>query len=159
MVVVFLLYSGISKLSPISLVQLSHFRVFATHGLQHQASLSITNSQILLKFMPTKFVVSSNRLVLCHSLLLHLIFPSIRVFPVSQFFTLHGQSIGASASAPFFSMNIQVWFPSGWTGWLSLQSKGLSKVFNTTVQKHHFFGAQLCLWSNSHIYTWLLGKP
>ena len=52
-------------------------------------------------------------------------------------------------------MNIQDWFPLGWTGWISLQSKGLSRVFNTTVQKHHFFGAQLSLWPNSHIHTWL----
>ena len=57
-------------------------------------------------------------------------------------------------------MNIQDWFPLGWTGWISLQSKGLSRVFsNTTVQKHQFFGTQLSLWSNSHIHTWLLEKP
>ena len=71
-----------------------------------------------------------------------------------------GQSIGASASASVLPMNIQDWFPLGWTGWISLQSKGLSRVFsNTTVQKHQFFNAQLSLWSNSHIHTWLLEKP
>ena len=75
-------------------------------------------------------------------------------FPVSHFFTSGGQSIGVSASTSFLPMNIQDWFPLGWTGWISLQSKGLSRVFsNTTVQKHQFFGAQPSLWSNSHPYT------
>ena len=78
----------------------------------------------------------------------------------SQFFISGGQSIKASASASVFPMNIQDWFPLGWTGWISLQSRGLSRVFsNTTVQKHQFFDAQLSLWSNSHIHTWLLEKP
>ena len=81
-------------------------------------------------------------------------------FPVSQFFTSGGQSIGPSASASVLPMNIQDWFPLGWTGWISLHSKGLSTVFsNTTVQKHQFFSTQPPLWSNSHIRTWLLGKP
>ena len=67
-------------------------------------------------------------------------------FPVSQFFTSGGQNIGVSASAPVLPMNIQDWFPLKWTGWISLQSKGLSRVFsNTTVQKHQFFCAQLSL--------------
>ena len=80
-------------------------------------------------------------------------------FPTSQFFTLGGQNIGASALASVLPMNIQDWFPLGWTGWISLQSKGLSRVFsNTTVQKHQFFGAQLSSQSNSHIHTWLLEK-
>ena len=71
-----------------------------------------------------------------------------------------GQSIGISASAPVLPMNFQDWFPLGWTGWISLQSKGHSRVFfNTTVQKHQFFGAQLSLQFNSHIHTWLLEKP
>ena len=81
-------------------------------------------------------------------------------FPVSQFFSLGGQSIGTSASASVFPMNIHDWFPLGLTGLISLQSKGLSRVFsNTTIQKHQFLGAQLSLWSNSHIHTWLLEKP
>jgi len=72
---------------------------------------------------------------------------------MSQFFALGGQSIRASASAPVLPMNIQDWFPLEWTGWISLQSKGLSRVFsNTTVQKHQNFGIQLSLWSNSHPY-------
>ena len=71
-----------------------------------------------------------------------------------------GQRIGASASALVLPKYIQDWFPLGWTGWICLQSKGLSRVFsNTTVQKHEFFGTQLSLWSNSHIHTWLWEKP
>ena len=87
-------------------------------------------------------------------------FPPSGSFPVSQFFTSGGQRIGVSASASVLPMNIHDWFPLGLTGWISMQSKGLSRVFpNTTVQKHQFFGAQLSLWFNSHIHTWLLEKP
>ena len=86
-------------------------------------------------------------------------FPASGSFPVSQFFTSGDQRIEVSASS-VRPMNIQDWFPLGWTGWISLQSKGLSTVFsNNTVQKHQFFGAQLSLLSNSHIHTWLLEKP
>ena len=81
-------------------------------------------------------------------------------FQMSQFFASGGQSIGISASALVLPMNIQDWSPLGWTGWISLQSKGLSRVFsNTAVQKHQFFGAQLSLQSNFHIHTWSLEKP
>ena len=81
-------------------------------------------------------------------------------FPISQLFAWSGQSIGVSASAAVLPMNTQDWSPLGWTGWISLQSKGLSRVFsNTTLQKHRFFGAQLSLQSNSHIHTWPLEKP
>ena len=87
-------------------------------------------------------------------------FPSWESFLMSQFCTLGGQSIGASPSALVSPMNIQDWFPLGWTGLISLQSKGLSRVFSkTTVQKHQFFSAQFSLWSNSYISTWLLEKP
>ena len=73
-------------------------------------------------------------------------FPASGSFPVSQFFTSRGQSFGGSASASVLPMNVQDWFPLGWTGWISLQSKGLSRVSsNTTVQKHQFFGTQLSL--------------
>ena len=79
-------------------------------------------------------------------------------FPMSQFFATGGQSIGVSASALVLPMNIQDWFPLGWDG-ISLQSKGLSRVFfNTTVQKYQFFSAQLSLYSNSYIHTWLLER-
>ena len=81
-------------------------------------------------------------------------------FPVSQFFVSGGQSIGVSASASGLLLNIQDWFPLRLIGWISLQSKGLSRVFsNTTVQKHQFFSAQLSSQSNSHIHTWPLEKP
>ena len=87
-------------------------------------------------------------------------FPALGTFQMNQFFTSGGQSIGVSASTSVLPVNIQDWFPLGWTGWTSLQSKGLSRVFsNTAVQKHQFFSAQLSLYSNSHIHTWLLEKP
>ena len=85
-------------------------------------------------------------------------FPASESFQMSQLFTSGGQNIGVSASASVLPMNIQDWFPSGWTGWISLQSKGLSRVFsNITVQKHQFFNA--FLYSKSHIHTWPLEKP
>ena len=87
-------------------------------------------------------------------------FPALGSFPMSWFFSPGGQSIEVSASASVPPMNTQDWSPLEWTGWISLQSKGLSRVFsNTTVRKHQFFSAQLSLWSNSHIHTWLLEKP
>ena len=86
-------------------------------------------------------------------------FPASVSFQMSQFFASGGQSIGVLTPTSVLPMNIQDWFPLGWTGWISLQSKGLSRVFsNTMVQKHQFFSAQLSLWSNSHIHTWLLEK-
>ena len=86
--------------------------------------------------------------------------PASVSFPMSQLFALDGQSIGVSASASVLPMNTQHWSPLGWTGCISLQSKGLSRVFsNTTVQKHQSFSAQLSSQSNSHIHTWPLDKP
>ena len=87
--------------------------------------------------------------------------PASGSFPMSQLFAWGGQSIGVSASASALPMNIQDWSPLEWIGSISLQSKGLSRVFfsNTTVQKHQFFGAQLSSQSNSHIHTWPLEKP
>ena len=86
--------------------------------------------------------------------------PASESFPMSQLFAWGGQSTGVSASASVLPMNTQDWFPLEWTGWISLKSKGLSRVFsNTTVQKHQFFGAQLSSQSNSHIHTWPLEKP
>ena len=112
-----------------------------------QASLSITNSRSLLKLMFIKLgchpTISSS--VVPFSFCLQS-FPASGSFPMSQFFPSGGQSIGVSASALDLPMNIQNWFPLGWTGWISLQPKGLSRVFsNTTVQKHQFFSAQLSL--------------
>ena len=85
-------------------------------------------------------------------------FIASRCFPMSRFFASSGQSIRASATV--LAMNIQDWFPLGLNGLISLLSKGLSRIFSsTTIWKHHFFGAQPSLWSNSHIHTWLLEKP
>ena len=87
-------------------------------------------------------------------------FPASGSFQMSQHFVSGGQSIGVSASTSVLPMNTQDWSPLGWTGWISLQSKGLSRVFSTiTVQKNQFFSTQLSLQSNSDIHTWLLGKP
>ena len=87
-------------------------------------------------------------------------FPASGSFLRSQFFASGGQSTGVSALASVLPMNTQDWSPLRWTGWISLQSKGLSRVLsNTTVQKHQFFGTQLSLQSNSHIHTWPLEKP
>ena len=108
-----------------------------------QASLSITNSRSLLKLMSIKSVMPSNHLILCHPLLLPpSIFPSISIFSNG----IRWPKYGVSASASVLPMNIQDWFPLGWTDWISLQSKGLSRVFsNTTVKKHQFFRIQLSL--------------
>ena len=128
-----------------SVQSLSHVGLFATPwAAAHQTSLSITSSWSLLKLMSIESVMPSNHLIPCHPLLLPpSIFPGIRVFSNGQFFISGGQSIGVSASASVLPMNIQNWFPLGWTGWISLQSKGLSRVFsNTAVQKHQFFSPQ-----------------
>ena len=109
--------------------------------------------------MSINSVMPSNHLILCCPLLLlPSIFPSIRVFSMSQFKS-GGQIIEASASSSVLPMNIQDWLPLRLTGWIFLQSRGLSRVFsNTTVQKHQFFVTQLSLWSNSHIHTWTTGQ-
>ena len=102
-----------------------------------QASLSITNSRSSPKLMSIESVMPSNHLILCCPLVLPpSIFPSTRVFSneSNEFFTSGGQSTGVSASASVLPMNIQNWFPLGWTGWISLQSKGLSRVSSPTPQ-------------------------
>ena len=113
------------------------------------------------QLMCIELVMPSSHLILCHPLFLRpQALPVSGSFPMSQLFTWGGQSIGVSALASVLSMNTQDWSPLGWTRWISLQSKGLSRVFsNTTVQKHQFLGSQLSSQSNSHIHTWLLGKP
>ena len=118
-----------------------------------QASPSITNSRSSLRLMSIESVMPSSHLILCHPLSSCLqSFPASGSFPMSQFFTSGGQSIGDSASASVLPMNIQDRLPLGLNYWISLQSKGLSRVFsNTTVQKHQFC-AQLSLWSTSHPY-------
>ena len=131
---------------------LSHVQLFLTPWTAPcQASLSFTISWSLFKLMSIKSVMPSNHLVLCRPLLL---LPLI--FLMSQLFASGGQSIGASASASVLPMNIQDWFLLGLTGWISLQFKGLSRVFsNTTIQKHQFFDAQSSIYTNSHIHKTL----
>ena len=109
--------------------------------------LPITISHSLLKLMSIESVMPSNHLIHCHPLLLPpQSFPASGSFQMSQLFASGGQSTGVSASTSVFPVNTQDWSPLGLTGWISLQSKGLSRVFsNTTVQKHQFFGAQLSL--------------
>ena len=146
-------FSSVQSLSPVQL--------FATPWTAaHQTSLSITNSQSLLKLMSIESVMPSKHLILCIPFSSHLqSFQASGSFPLNQFFTSGGQSIGASNSALVLPMNLQYCLPLGLTGLISLQYKGLLRVFpNTTVQKHQFFGAKLSLWSNSHIHPWLLEK-
>ena len=141
-----------SSISQYSSVQsLSHVQLFATPW-----TAALQASWSLLKLLSIESVMPSNQLILCSSLLLPLsIFPSIRSFQMSQFFTSPGQSTGVSASASVLPMKIQDWFPLGWTGWISLLPKGYSRIFsNTIVQKHLFFSTQLSLQSNSQIHTW-----
>ena len=120
-----------------------------SHGLQHaRPPLSITNSRSLLKLMSIESVMPSNHLILYHLLLLPLlIFPGIRVFPVSQFFASGGQSIGVSASELVLPMNIQDWFPLGLNGLISLQSKGPSA--RSPANKRWIIKPTLCCWYNS----------
>ena len=130
------------KMFQFSLVQsLSHVQLFATPWTApHQASLSITNSQSLLKLMSIESVMSSNHLLLCHPLLLPSVFPSIRVFSNESALCIRWPKYWRFSFSISPSKNIQDWLPLGWTGWISLQSKGLWRVFsNTTVQKHQFF--------------------
>ena len=145
------------KLLDSSVQSLSHVWLFSTLWTAgHQASLSITTSQSLLKFTSSSqwcHPTISSSVVPFSSCLQS--FPSSGSFPRSQFFASGGQSIGASASV--LPINIQSWFPLGLTGFDLLVVQEHSTVFSyTTIRKHQFFGAQSSLWSNSHIHTWLL---
>ena len=151
------------QLLRISSVQLlSHVRLFVTPWIAaRQASLSITISQSFSDSRPSSQwchpAISSSVVPFscCPQPL-----PASESFLMSQLFAWCGQSTGLSALALFFPKKSQGWSPSKWTAWISLQSKGLSRVFsNTTVQKHQFFGAQLSSQSNSHIHTWPMQKP
>ena len=152
---------GTNWLHTSSIQSLSHVRLFATSWIAaHQASLSIPNSWSLLKLMSIEWwchpAISSSVVPFssCPQSL-----PALGPFPISQLFAWCGQSIGVSASASVLPTNTQDWSSLGWTGSISLQSQGLSRVFsNTKVQKHQFFGAQLSSQSNSHIHTWPLEK-
>ena len=145
-----------------SVQSLSRVRLFATPWIAaHQAFLSITNSQSLLKLMSVESVMPSSHLILCCPLLLlPLVPPSIRVFSKESALCIRWTKYRSFSFNIVLPMNTQDWSPLGWTAWISLQSKGLSRVFsNTTVQKHQFFGTQLSSQSNSHIHTWPLEKP
>ena len=141
---------------------LSRVQLFVTPCITAcQASLSITNSGIHPNSHPSSrwcHPAISSSVIPFSSCPQYL--PASESFPMSQLFAWGGQSIGASALASFFPKKSQGWSPSEWTGWISLQSKGLSTVFsNTTVQKHQYFSAQLSSQSNSHIHTWPQEKP
>ena len=126
-----------------------------------RVSLPITNSRSLLKLMSIESVKPSSHLILCRPLLLLLpIPPSIKVFSSESTLRMRWPKYWSFSFNIILPKNSQDWFPLRWTGWISLQSKGLSRVFsNTMVQKHQFFSAQISLWSNSHVHTWLLEKP
>ena len=158
------LQRGLKFLLEASSIQFSHSVM--SDSLQpawtaaHQASLSFTISQSFLRLMSTELVMPSNHLILCCPLLSYLqSFPALGSFSMGQFFISGGQSIGASASAAVLPMNTQGWFSLGLTGLIPSQFKGLSRVFNNSVQKHQFFSALPSLWSNLHIHSWLLEKP
>ena len=125
-----------------------------------QASLSITNSRSSLKFTSIESVIQSSHLILCRPLLLPTIRPSIRVFSNESTLHMRKQKYWSFSSSISPYKDPQDLSPLEWTGWISLQSKELSRVFsNTTVPKHPFFGTQLSSQSNSHIHTWPLEKP
>ena len=130
-----------------SIQSFSHIWLFETHWTAAcQASLSITNFQSLLKFMSINLVMPSNYLIPYHPLLLPSIFPSIRDFSNESLFCIRWPKYWTFSFTSVLPKNIQHWFPLGWTGWISLQSKGLSRVFSkTTIKKHRFFGTQLSL--------------
>ena len=133
-----------------------HFKPSST--AVHQASLSITKSQRLPELMSIESVMPSNHLIFC--LLLPSIFLSIRDFYNESVLHIRWPKYWSFSFSISPSNEYSDWFPFGLTGWNSLQSKGLSRVFTkTTVQKHQFFSTQLSLWSNSHIHIWLLEKP
>ena len=146
-------------LTHVSVQSLSHVQLFVTPWTgARQASLSITNFRSLLKHISIQWVMPSNHLIPVVPFSSHFqSFPASGSFPISQFFVSGGQRIGASASV-LLKWIFRVDFLR-LIGLISLQSKGLSRVFsNTTVQEHQFFGAQLSLWSNSHTHTWPLEK-
>ena len=141
-------YTSLQNIQFSSVQLLSHVWHFATPWTEaQQASLSITNSWSLLKLMSIESVMPTNHLILlCPLFLLPSIFPSIRVFSNDSVLHIRWPKYWSSASASVLPMNTQDWSHLGWTGWLSLQSKGLSRVLsNTTVQKHQFFSTQLSL--------------
>ena len=155
-------WSGLPFPSPSSVHSLSCVRLFVTPWIAaHQASLSITNCRSHSNSRPSSRwyhpAISSS--VIPFSSCLQFL-PVSESLPMSQLFAWGGQSTGVSALASVLPKKSQGWSPLEWAGWISLQSKALSRVFsNTTVQMHQFFGTQLSSQSNSHIYTWPQEKP
>ena len=150
------------RMSFSSVQSLSRVRLFATPWIAaRQAPLSITNSWSSFGLTSIESVMPSSHLILCRPLL-HLppIPPNIRVFSNESTLCMRWPKYWSFSFSIVPSKEYQDWSPLGWTGWVSLQSKGLSRVFsNTTVQKHLFFGAQLSSQSNSHIHIWPQEKP
>jgi len=141
---------------------LSRVQLFATPWITaRQASLPITNSQGSLRLMSIESAMPSSHLILCHPLLLlPPIPPSIRVFSNESTLHMRWPKYWNFSFWSFLPKKSQGWSPSEWPGWISLQSKGLLRVFsNTTVQRHQFFRAQPSSQSNSHIHTWPQQKP
>ena len=155
-------FQVLDLLSFSSVQLLSRVWLFATSWIAAcQASLSITTPRVYPNSCPLSWwlhpTISSSVFPFssCPQS-----FPAWGAFQMSLLFTSSGPSIRVSASTSVLPMNTQDWSPLGWTGWISVQSKGLSRVFsNTTVQKHQFFDAQPSSQSNSHIHTWPLEKP
>ena len=144
-----------------SVQSLSHVQLFTTPWVAaRQASLSITRLASIESVMPSSLLILFVPFFSCPQFL-----PASESFPMSQLFAWSGQSTGVSALASFLPKKPQGWSPSEWIGWISLQSKGLSRVFsNTTVQKHQFFGPQpssqpIFPWQKPHIHTWPQEKP
>ena len=145
-----------------SVQSLSHVRLFATPYIAAcQASLFITISRSSLRLTSIESVMPSSHLILCRPLLFLPPIPSsIRVFSNESTLRMRWPKYWSFSFSIFLPKKSQGWSPSEWTGWISLQSKGLSRVFsNTTVQKHQFFSVQPSSQSNSHIHTWPQGKP
>ena len=145
-----------------SVQSLSRVRLFATPWIAaRQASLSITNSRRSLRLMSIESVMPSSHLILCHPLLLLLLIPpSIRVPSNETTLCMRWPKYWSFSFSIIPSKEIPGLISYEWTGWISLQSKGLSRVFShTTVQMHQFFGTQLSLQSNSYIHTWPQEKP
>ena len=141
---------------------LSHVYLFATPWtVAHQAFLSFTNSWSLLIIMSIESVMLSNHLILCCPLLLQPSnFPSTRVFSNESVLCIRWPKYWNYSFSISYSNEYSGWLPLGLAGLISLQSKGLSRVFwSITVQKHQFFRVQPSLWSNSHLHAWLLEKP
>ena len=158
-----IMFSTFSSVQFSSVQLLSHVQLFVTPWIAAcQASLCITNYRSWLRLASIESVLPSSHLILCCPLLLlPPIPPSIRVFPVSQLYAWGGQSTGLSALASFLPKNTQGWSPSEWTDWISLQPKGLSRVFsNTRIQKHKFFGAsKASILQRSAFFTVQLSHP